>query len=840
MTMDPTLKAMVSEFNTSTIADKYSMQEFISNILYRWTNVENIDPNSRGPYVDAQHLAILEKFVGQDYNFRGSENPTFSHQGRLLEGAFDTLLNAVSARLMILGPLREQFSEVGYDFAADTFVLPDNFTTLPALLADNAPAALEEAAEFWGQWGSARDLLEDLAENLGLPRANVWADLQATFATQNLPFTLDQAIDDRVFMGTAGDEALSGTGSADFLMGHAGDDVMSGGNGGDTYYFIRGDGNDRIADKGTASDLDTLVLTEIAASKVRVIQHADKLILLVNNGVDGRIDLTDQFEESGGIESILFDNGRKWSKANLLARAEASDGTIVTHLGTIGNDIVEGSAIGDLIDGRAGDDTLAGGTGDDTYLYTRKNGNDTIVEDTGGGKADKLHLRGIDPAAVTLSADGNDIIVTVAESSAGAGDGGTITLKDGFMSGGYAGVEAIVFDDGTSLRPTGIDVWLERGQMDARVAITLVIANLAESIATGPETVTPASIEAVEILLPAVLQFLTDDLGPFLTTVFEDGVVPLFTGDFEALGPGLVAVLHDLGLIVEGTAEIVLPAVAESVHAILPALSKFLLTDAIPAISQKLIVEGLIPALVGDSDNLGALLGDTFEFAVPALTGAVDTLVGPVTEVLVDDVVPLVGDVLTDTVAPLLTGEAAEDPGGWLSGTLSSLLGNLGQVAAGVGEVVVPAVGTVLDSLLPATADFVGDALPIIGDIVTDDVVPALTIGAEEPQAVMDDIFEFAVPVVSDVVEGAVSVTTDLLVDDVLPIVSDIIVDGVAPILSGHVDGLLPTLGNAAGGLLASVVDVVTDDLPGLFTSGRTSALKNKFLSWHSDDFRIL
>lgn len=840
MSLDPVLKSLVQDLDAQTVADKAALTAAVLPILYRWAGVETIAAGSRGPYVDARKLAVLEKFVGQSYNFRGNDDPLFRHQGNLLEGAFDTLATAVGTRLMIFGSMHQVFSEIGHDFAADTFILPSGFANLPALLANDAPADLDAAADYWGQWGAARTLLEELTKGLGLPNGNVWNDFQATFATQNLPFTLEQAIYNRVFVGTAENESLSGTASGDFLMGRAGDDVLSGGVGNDTYFFTRGDGNDRIADKGAASDHDTLVLGDIAAAEVRVIQHADKLILLVNDGADGRIDLTDQFAEHGGIERVVFGNGAIWTKADLLARAEPSDGTIVTHLGTLGNDIVEGSAVGDLIDGRAGDDTLAGGTGDDTYLYARHNGNDTIVEGIDGGKADRLHLRGIDPAAVTLSADGNDIIVTVAESTAGAGDGGTITLKDGFLSGGYGGVEAIVFDNGTSLRPTAIDVWLDRGRIDARVAVTLIVANLVEGLATAPETVTPASVEAVGILLPAALQFLTEDLGPFLTTVFEDGVVPLFTGDFAALGPGLVAVLHDLGLVVEGTAEIVLPALGEAVGILLPVLSDFLLTDAVPAISQKLIVEGLIPALAGDFDTLETLLGDTFEFAVPALTGAVDTLVGPVTTVVVDDVVPLAQDVLTDTVAPLLTGAAVADPGAWLSGTLTGLLGNLGHVVAGVGETVVPAVGTVLGDLLPATADFVGDVLPVIGDLVADDIVPALTMGAEGPQAAADDLFEFAAPVLSDVVGGAVSVTTSLLVDDILPIVSDIIVDGVAPVLSGDLGGLLPTLGGAVGGLLSSVADVVTDDLPGLFGWGRTSVLKNKFLSWHGDDFRIL
>jgi len=834
MSLDPTLKAMVADFAALTIADTSALQSAILPILYRWAGVENMAPGSRGNYVDARHLAVLEKFVGQGYDFRGSSNPIYSHQGQLIESSFQSLEAAVGARLMLLGPLRGAFDELHFDFATDSFALPDDVTSLPTLLIDNSPEDFAEAAGFWAEWYSARPLLEILADALDLPSADMAADFEAAFATLHLPFTLDQALYGRVFAGTEANDALTGTFAGDFLQGLAGDDALTGGQGDDTYYFKRGDGNDRITDQGAASDQDKLVLAGVTPGDLRVIQHADKLILLIDDGAGGRIDLTDQFSDKGGVESVHFGDGTVWSEADLLAHAVSSDGTIVTHLGTTDDDTIAGSTIGDLIEGRVGDDDLAGGTGDDTYLFYRGDGNDRITEESSGGKADRLVLHGIAPDAVTLSASGNDVVVTIAESAAGRGDGGTVTLTDELLSGNYAGIDTIVFDDGTTWAPTGIDVWLAHGEMNANVAYNLVLDNILDSLETAPETVTPAALDALNVLLPALTQFATDDLGPFLRGLLEDGVAPLLTGDFASLGPALVEAVHNLGPVVDGTGTLLLPATGQTLDLLIPAVSHFLFADVVPALAQKLIVHGLIPATTADHADIAALLTDSFEFLVPAVSQAADTLLPAATHIVADDVLPVVGGLLTDAIAPALSGELNS-----LEPTLNHLAGNLGTVVAGIGDTLVPALGDVVGDLLPATAGFLDQALPVVGTIVADTLVPALTGGAAAPQTAADDLFDFAVPAVTGIVDAVAPPVTDLVTGSVLPVVSDILVDGVAPVLSGNLNSLGTTVVDAVETLVPAAVETVAEVVTGL-GSHVSSFLKNLLSPQHADHFHFL
>ncbi|MDR6670149.1 hypothetical protein J2X71_006436, partial [Rhizobium sp. 1399] len=104
--------------------------------------------------------------------------------------------------------------------------------------------------------------------------------------------------------------------------------------------------------------------------------------------------------------------------------------------GTPGTDIVYGNdsagnhfgyAGDDFIAGGRGDDSLYGGGGNDTYYYSRGDGNDTITEDAWNG-SDRLVFTDINPADISLSYTGTDLTITIAESSPGAGDGGSVKL----------------------------------------------------------------------------------------------------------------------------------------------------------------------------------------------------------------------------------------------------------------------------------------------------------------------------------------------------------------------------------------------------------------------------
>ncbi|WP_208347476.1 calcium-binding protein [Pseudaestuariivita rosea] len=131
----------------------------------------------------------------------------------------------------------------------------------------------------------------------------------------------------------------------------------------------------------------------------------------------------------------------------------ATDDTInITEAGVVlgheGNDVITGGTEESTIMGGLGDDMLYGNRGRDTYIYRLGDGNDVIEDnEIGHDRTDKLHLVDLNPADLTLSRNGNDLILTLP-------DGGTITLKNQlwvFRGGSEDTIELFEFADGTVL-----------------------------------------------------------------------------------------------------------------------------------------------------------------------------------------------------------------------------------------------------------------------------------------------------------------------------------------------------------------------------------------------------
>lgn len=95
-----------------------------------------------------------------------------------------------------------------------------------------------------------------------------------------------------------------------------------------------------------------------------------------------------------------------------------------------GNDSITAGAGDDEIFGQAGDDVIAGGAGNDSFVYSRGDGHDTISDGSGEGIDDRLVLEGIDPEDVTLVRNGNHVTLVILESAPGAGDEGSVQLRD--------------------------------------------------------------------------------------------------------------------------------------------------------------------------------------------------------------------------------------------------------------------------------------------------------------------------------------------------------------------------------------------------------------------------
>lgn len=275
----------------------------------------------------------------------------------------------------------------------------------------------------------------------------------------------DADIDRLVLVSTPGADTLIGTAAHDTLDGGAGDDYLEGGAGADTYRFDAGYGHDIIRENnGSIFDYTGDVLEfgpGITANMVRVeIVGADLKLTFV--GLTDELTIKEQFlTQYTKIDSFHFTDGTTLTEQQLIDMATAA-------AATPGSDTLSGTAAGDVISGGAGDDsisaldgndtvsgdtgndTLNGGAGNDTYLWSRGDASDRIIEGSFNGAADKLSLQGVNPGDVSLTRSDEDVILTIAPSTAGGTDGGSIKLIANLDESFDQGVDQISFADGTT------------------------------------------------------------------------------------------------------------------------------------------------------------------------------------------------------------------------------------------------------------------------------------------------------------------------------------------------------------------------------------------------------
>jgi hypothetical protein len=95
-------------FNELFRADD-SVRREVREILFTWAGVENMDPNSRGPFIDARELAFLERSRDDPFLQDGRyPNPAPIDAGRMRD-AFDAALNVAYARLVAQAAEKDLF-----------------------------------------------------------------------------------------------------------------------------------------------------------------------------------------------------------------------------------------------------------------------------------------------------------------------------------------------------------------------------------------------------------------------------------------------------------------------------------------------------------------------------------------------------------------------------------------------------------------------------------------------------------------------------------------------------------------------------------------------------------
>ncbi|HEY0186727.1 MAG TPA: hypothetical protein VGC67_04500 [Cellulomonas sp.] len=298
--------------------------------------------------------------------------------------------------------------------------------------------------------------------------------LDGTFADDDLPSDgIDAVVLDDVtwsrddlrsqYLAAAGSgsDTITGfVGRADVFRGGPGDDLLVGLSGPNTFVWSHGDGNDTVQDlegHGTG----TLVLDGVREAQVHIDRHEYDVLLTVAEsapgaGDGGLLTLSSTFLDPGvsGLGRVVLADA-SWDLETLRERyLTAGEPTAGTIVGFTDRD--------DTIRGGAGDDLLIGNGGRNRFVWAPGDGNDTIADHTWRSTTDTLVLEGVPSDRVTLAADGEDVLLTIADSRPGTGDGATLRLSRVLVADGRwgedLGIDEVVLADTTWSRDRMVEL----------------------------------------------------------------------------------------------------------------------------------------------------------------------------------------------------------------------------------------------------------------------------------------------------------------------------------------------------------------------------------------------
>ena len=386
MQKDAVLKEMVKAYLT---ADTKTRESLLNNLIYRWTGSEQIDPVSRGKYIDdARKLVTLENLTGSD--FLGTwcwgeiDSDPHSKAAPILIAEFNKFAEYVSASLLAEGVYKELFSpiilaqwnaeqqKIGYDYSKLN-------QELVRLVENN-------------QLAEARELMQ-IDKNLGkynsAARERRQANLLKVARDNGLIAQLYGEIDN-IFISSNGNDSFNGN---EWQK--------------DRYLFRSGHGQDVIKDFGYVSEKskrNDLCFEGAKLADTQFIRSGNDLIIKAY-GTSDSVTLLDYFNSDNRAFNFVFDN-------ETITYEELMSRYTFTHSGDDGDNKISGCDGKDILSGGAGNDTLWGGDGDD--ILDGGEGNDILKGGYGndileGGEGNDI-LEGGAGYDILIGGTGNDIL----------------------------------------------------------------------------------------------------------------------------------------------------------------------------------------------------------------------------------------------------------------------------------------------------------------------------------------------------------------------------------------------------------------------------------------------
>ena len=448
MSENDDLKSYVSDLATNT-TDLTSLDSKVDALLAKWAGADSIDSSAMRGQFSAQKLAVLEKFMGQDFTMEiySDHRTTTNAWGdaiSLLDESYDDLhqhvLTDLAAQLGLLPGT--------YNYLTDTVEFTEEGDELAQTLGEKASTLSGNNLVLYA------GIIKSLESQITVSLEDV--EQYASPEVSRLLAYYDANGNKNLYVGGDGNDILTGSGVADYIDGGSGNDSLWGGSGNDTltggasddllyggsgtmengssglgndtYIFNVGFGHDRIYDRdSTAGNMDTVQFgAGLSLSDFTFSNDGADITLSTNGGAD-ELRLTNYlwgpWEQ---IEKISFADGTTLGVADILNLGSHRDGTagndtitgnaslnnVIRGLG--GDDTITGNQYNDTLHGDAGNDTLYGKDGNDTVdggsgndVLWGGSGNDTLT----GGTGDDLLYGGSGTMESGSSGLGNDTYI---------------------------------------------------------------------------------------------------------------------------------------------------------------------------------------------------------------------------------------------------------------------------------------------------------------------------------------------------------------------------------------------------------------------------------------------
>ena len=505
------LKQLVEQYlNTTNITER---QNLMTDIIYHWTGVEDIDPESRAAagdnYIqDARIIEALEEFWGSDYvnqNWLGNEESNPRQQASLiLIKTFEDLRDSMMGKLDMQTHYKELFEGISVhydneieDISADVSGFVEQLKTMydenPAdilgIMENLAKLIQEQSVVAPYIIDAIRAAGENLDHNISTYLKN-FGDLNAYITNGN--DTINGTSGNDYIDGLSGNDVIYGNDGDDTLVGNAGNDRLIGGNGNDTYIFNAGWGNDTIDNSSNddpSSCEDTIQFgSDVSVDDIVIKRQENDLILSTKDG-SNTLRVFSYFVEAGAtnntIKYIKFADGTTWTYEDVRLAWNQNpvsvDGGVTLEgddndnslsggsgndilIGNGGNDNISAGSGNDTILAGSGDDYIDGGSGNDSYYYNYGDGMDTISDN---GNFDVIVFnRGIDPEKLVYRNEGNDLRIMIDGSETQG-----VLIKNFFSSIDYK-IEELHFADNVVIRLSEIGLVLTQKNIGETVTGT--------------------------------------------------------------------------------------------------------------------------------------------------------------------------------------------------------------------------------------------------------------------------------------------------------------------------------------------------------------------------------